>query len=71
MTLLQLDIDITAPFVIFPKLSTSHECLKADLGKCVIRNTINLHENDTDLNLDADDITECIKVVLTDVKLLL
>lgn len=49
--LLNLDVDITAPLIYFPKLSTSTTCVVADLGTLTVSNsfTKTAESMDTDI----------------------
>lgn len=74
--LLHLDIDITAPLVTFPKLSTSETYLLADLGKCIITNSIETEESSEMSCTDGDEITkylktDYVKATLSSVKLMM
>lgn len=74
--LLHLDIDITAPLVTFPKLSTSETYLLADLGKCIITNSIETEESSEMSGRDGDEITKYlktdhVKATLSSVKLMI
>ncbi|XP_057314177.1 intermembrane lipid transfer protein VPS13A-like isoform X2 [Hydractinia symbiolongicarpus] len=74
--LLHLDIDITAPLVTFPKLSTSETYLLADLGKCIITNSIETEESSEMSGTDGDEKTKYsktdhVKATLSSVKLMI
>ena len=72
--LLLLDIDVTAPLIVFPELSTSTSYLIADLGKCVITNSMEL---DKDISVEEEGTQrgrsgmDVIKASLSSVKLMM